>query len=104
MICLQRGKRRSASNLAVTGVGNITGLIADLKKDTQSSCAERAIEGRRRSAVLVSAAIMLYILCVALFLFMDGPGAVLLMFVMIATATGLIVLPWNDQGEILESR
>ena len=102
MICLQRGKRRSASNLAVTGVGNITGLIADLKKDTQSSCAERAIEGRRRSAVLVSAAIMLYILCVALF--MDGPGAVLLMFVMIATATGLIVLPWNDQGEILESR
>jgi len=89
---LAEGKTEEAAfNIAVAGVGDISGLIADLNVGTRNMPQEIMERSRRRSALLVSVAVMLYILCVVPCILLEDIAGVVLMFVMIAVATGLII-------------
>lgn len=93
---LAEGKTPEAAyNISVASVGDLSGLIEDLKKEcmTADHSAERA--DRSRSAKFVTAAVMLYILSIPVIImsteaFGEIQG-VTLFFVMIALATGLLI-------------
>ena len=88
---LSEGKPEDvAFNIAVSGIGDVSGLLRDLENDGFSS--ERAAYERRRmiSAALTALAIMLYILSIIPVLLFDEMGVVA-MFVLIALATGLLI-------------
>jgi hypothetical protein len=92
---LAEGKSEElAYNLAISSVGDISELLADLQ-DTPRMRAEmeQAYERRRqRSAIFVSVAVALYILCVVpCILIPNGVIGPVLMFLMIALATGLLI-------------
>lgn len=95
---IAEGKTEEAAyNIAVASVGDVQELIDNLKNEPMpgknyetSGVAEYY---RKRSAILVSVAVALYILCVIPpMIFLNNPilGPVL-MFVMIAIATGLLI-------------
>lgn len=88
---LSEGKPEDvAFNIAVSGIGDVSGLLRDLENDGFSP--ERAAYERRRmiSAALTALAIMLYILSIIPVLLFDEMGVVA-MFVLIALATGLLI-------------
>ncbi len=95
---IAEGKTEEAAyNIAVASVGDVQELIDNLQNEPISG--QNHVTGgaaeyyRRRSAILVSVAVALYILCIIPpMIFLDnlilGP---VLMFVMIAIATGLLI-------------
>lgn len=87
---LAEGKTKEAAyNIAVASVGDISGLIEQLKGQSQPQTDERQ---RQKSALLITSAVMLYILCVVPPIIFPGEViGLVLMFVIIAIATGLIV-------------
>ena len=91
---LAEGKTPEAAyNIATASIGDISELLEQLKKEeTQMPrYTEEQIEtSRLRSAICVSIAVMLYILSVIPCIIWDDYGVVL-MFIMIAAATGLII-------------
>ena len=90
---LAEGKSEEAAyNIAVASIGDVRELIDSLKQADGGPGEEQLEKSRRRSAVLVSVAVALYILCVVPCLLLGGSmvGPVL-MFVMIAAATGLLI-------------
>lgn len=90
---IQEGKSEEAAfNIAVASIGDVSELILSLNT-RQSSSVEKAQEEihKKRSAIFVTVAVMLYILCVVpVMLIPDIPG-VILMFLLIAAATGLLI-------------
>ena len=90
---LAEGKtEETAFNLAVASVGDISGLLSDLESEGSGRPNSEIEKSRRRSALLVSIAVMLYILSVIpCILFEDTLIGIVLMFIMIAVATGLII-------------
>ena len=90
---LAEGKtEETAFNLAVASVGEISGLLSDLESEGSGRPNSEIEKSRRRSALLVSIAVMLYILSVIpCILFEDTLIGIVLMFIMIAVATGLII-------------
>ena len=90
---LAEGKtEETAFNLAVASVGDISGLLSDLDSEGSGRPNSEIEKSRRRSALLVSIAVMLYILSVIpCILFEDTLIGIVLMFIMIAVATGLII-------------
>ena len=85
----------AAYNIAIAGIGDVSYLLKDLEKDVTNPAV--ISEHRRRSAMFISVAVMLYILSVIPIsvlsaMFPRGwiPGLIL-MFVFIAAATGLLI-------------
>lgn len=88
---LSEGKPEDvAFNIAVSGIGDVSGLLRDLENEGASP--ERQAYERRRmiSAALTAAAVMLYILSIIPVLLFDEMGVVA-MFVLVALATGLLI-------------
>lgn len=85
----------AAYNISVASIGDITYLIEDLKKDMITVREETIEKGRKRSAFLVSAAVMLYIMSIIPIILLSEFGleiqGVVLMFLLIAVATGLLI-------------
>lgn len=86
---LREGKTEEAAyNIAVAGVGDISALLEELERSEglQDVPDQKA---RRRSALLVSIAVAMYILAVIPCVLWEY--GVLVMFVMVALATGLLI-------------
>lgn len=101
---ISEGKTNDAAyNIAVAGIGDISGLLSELERDTMAFMPDEAqmIEmeySRRKSAMLTSIAVMMYILCTLPLIIMSMTGfrynaviGVPVMFIMIAGATGLLI-------------
>jgi len=97
---INEGKAPEAAyNIAVAGIGDVSGLLRELEADTADETDMVELEiARHMSAMITSIAVMLYILStlplVILALFGSANAArigVPLMFVMVAGATGLLV-------------
>ena len=87
---LREGKTEEAAyNIAVAGVGDISALLEELERSEglQDVPDQKA---RRRSALLVSIAVAMYILAVIPCILWEEYG-VIAMFVMVALATGLLI-------------
>ena len=97
---LAEGKTPEAAyNIAVASIGDMDELLAGLndelsfKKEVSGEQLER---GKKKSALLVSAAVMMYILCLLPPILLSGTRleenlAPALMFLMIACGTGLLI-------------
>lgn len=96
---LAEGKSPEAAfNISVASVGDVDELLSGLTAGyTPHPCQDQEtyIKQKRKSALLFSTSIMLYILCVLPVIIADSVGydiiGVCLMFLMIATATGLLI-------------
>lgn len=97
---LGEGKTQEAAfNIAVASIGDMDELLAGLQgtqHENYSITNEQIERGRKKSAILISVAVMLYILCLLPPILMTGSGmennvAPALMFTMIALATGLLI-------------
>ena len=85
---LSEGKSEQAAyNIAVAGIGDVDMLISSLMapKSMSGYTREEIEKDRRRNALMLSVSVILYILCI------------ILMFVMIAIATGLIIYRSNTR-------
>ena len=90
----------AAYNIAVAGIGDISGLLSELDTGVEYSAPDRAeIEAARRKSGLITAiAVMVYILSVLPLFILSEMGSrydeslgVPVMLVMVACATGLLV-------------
>lgn len=95
---LSEGKTPEAAyNITIAGIGDISYLLKDLEQDGVHPSAIAA--ARQRSALFTAAAVMLYIISVVPLIVLTtlskGTGAavigIVLMFVLIACATGILV-------------
>jgi hypothetical protein len=83
-----------AYNIATASIGDVNELIQQLRSHSGASMAfeKELLKSKKQSALLISIAVMLYILSVVpVILLGDGVIGVVIMFVMIAIATGLII-------------
>lgn len=93
---MAEGKSEEAAyNIAIASIGDISDLIDELNKNKADIHSPVEMEKQhKKSAMLVSVSIMLYILSVIpLFIFQNEFGLIL-MFIIVAAATGLII--YND--------
>ena len=91
----------AAYNIAVAGVGDVSGLLKELEADAASAPDMEKVEAaRRKSAMLTAIAVMMYILSVLpffilnqmRFMYVDANAiGIPVLFVMVAGATGLLV-------------
>ncbi len=84
----------AAYNIATASIEDVNELIYQLKNHSNSSMEyEKELQkSKKQSALFISIAVMLYILSVVpVILLDDGVIGVVIMFVMIAIATGLII-------------
>lgn len=98
---LAEGKSEEAAyNIAVASIGDVSELIKSLKEKEVSSGAGQSnaayMQWKKRSAGIISIAVMLYILCVIPpiivdSLHMNDAIGACLMFLLVAIATGLLV-------------
>lgn len=91
---LAEGKSEEAAyNIAIASVGDISELLKQIKEEENQMpryTEEQIEQSRRRSALCVSIAVMLYILCVIPVILWEEYG-VIAMFAMVAVATGLLI-------------
>ena len=90
---VNEGKSEDAAfKIVIAGIGNIDALLMELEIDTPGSSAAKT-----RSALFTSIAVMMYILSVVPVILLsrveqgDSVIGVMLMFVMVAGATGLLI-------------
>ncbi len=82
------GKSEDAAyNIAVASIGDVSGLI----RDAQTNVPQEAVEDEKKRRLLLTISVMLYILSVIPVLLLQNETGVILMFVIIAIATGLII-------------
>lgn len=84
----------AAYNIATASIGDIHELIRQIEKREENNplIEQNYDKGRKRFALLLSISVMLYILCVVpVILLEDSVLGVVIMFVMVAIATGLIL-------------
>ena len=94
---LSEGKSPEAAyNIAVAGIGDVSGLLKELESDSPPPPVDEA--ARRKSAMLTAIAVMMYILSVLPLIILENAGVMNadaiglpLLFLMVAGATGLIV-------------
>jgi len=98
---LAEGKSPEASyNIVIAGIGDIGDLLKDLEKDAAHP--ETLAASRRKSALLTSIAVMMYIVSVVPLIVLGAFGrsdaapiiGVVIMFFLIAGATGILI--YND--------
>lgn len=100
---LAEGKGEEASfNIAVAGIGDVSELLNNLRAADYAANQYTKAEieaSKKRSALFVSVAVMLYILCIIpCIIFNSSYIGPVLMFMMIALATGLII--YNSKTRI----
>jgi hypothetical protein len=93
---IAEGKSEEAAyNIAVASVGDISELIDELKKNTEARDSyindPKRQKEKKRSAVLVSCAIMLYILSVIPLFILQNVAGLVMLFVFAAIATGMLI-------------
>lgn len=97
---LEEGKTQEAAfNIAVASIGDMDELLSGLQETHEGGLPvsnEQIERGRKKSALLISAAVMLYILSVLPPIMLSGSRLVnnvapAMMFTMIAVATGLLI-------------
>jgi len=98
---ISEGKTEEAAyNIAVAGIGDINGLLAELEKEmTNNEPTIYETEAtRKKSAMLTAIAVMMYIVCILPLIIMSMVGfrytpeiGIPIMFIMIAGATGLLI-------------
>lgn len=95
---VSEGKSNEAAyNIATASIGDVNDLIEQLKNRPtyQQGFEKEMLESKKRSALLTSIAVMLYIMSVIPVMLLGEIGTgiigVVIMFVMIAIATGLII-------------
>ena len=97
---LAEGKTPEAAyNIAVASIGDMDELLAGLNDELsfeKEVSGEQLERGKKKSALLVSAAVMMYILCLLPPILLSGSRleenlAPALMFLMIACGTGLLI-------------
>lgn len=84
----------AAYNIATASIGDIHELIRQIEKREENNplFEQNYDKGRKRFTLLLSISVMLYILCVVpVILLEDSVLGVVIMFVMVAIATGLIL-------------
>lgn len=84
----------AAYNIATASIGDIHELIRQIEKREENNplFEQNYDKGRKRFALLLSISVMLYILCVVpVILLEDSVLGVVIMFVIVAIATGLIL-------------
>ena len=84
----------AAYDIATASIGDIHELIRQIEKREENNplFEQNYDKGRKRFALLLSISVMLYILCVVpVILLEDSVLGVVIMFVMVAIATGLIL-------------
>lgn len=95
---LSEGKSPEAAfNIAVAGIGDVSGLLKDLENDSNNP--QQMEAQRRKSAMLTAISIMMYILSVlpliVLSILFDSEASVIIgiafMFIFISGATGLLI-------------
>lgn len=93
---LGEGKTPEAAyNIAIAGIGDVSGLIRDLRNESLDP--EKVDAQRQKTAMLTAVAVMLYILSVIPVIILGAVApnvaviGVVLMFVFIAAATGLLI-------------
>jgi hypothetical protein len=87
----------AAYNIAVAGIGDISGLLKELEDDIKKP--EITVRQRQKAAMLTAIAIMLYILAVLPLIILDYAFGthtadvigISLMFIFVAAATGLLI-------------
>ncbi len=85
------GKTEEAAyNITIASIGDISELIGALKYG-DASYPRSNPEARKRSAMFVAIAVSLYVLCVVPVIAIQSTVGVVLMFLMIAIATGLLI-------------
>ena len=95
-----------AYDIAVRGLGDITGLIDKLERPAEKPMftKEEIMADKKRSAIITSIAVGLYILCVVPVLIFGEIGSgvlgIVLMFVMIAAAT--VMLIYNNMTRLVK--
>ena len=99
---LSEGKSEQAAyNIAVAGIGDVDMLISSLMapKSMSGYTREEIEKDRRRNALMLSVSVILYILCIIPPIIFEAKEmlGVVLMFVMIAVATGLIIYRSNTR-------
>lgn len=88
---INRGQpEEEAYKAAVEGIGNVSELIAALGESHEMDQEKYETE-RRKSALIVSASVALYILSIVPILVLQDVRGVICMFIVMAFATGLIV-------------
>lgn len=89
---LAEGKSEEAAyNIAAASIGDISDLIDQLNKDIKTDPSETEKQ-RKKSALLVSIAVMLFIVSTTpIFIFNYSKLGLVLMFIIWATATGLLI-------------
>jgi len=104
---LSEGKTEEAAfNIAVAGIGDIEQLLKSVGTgNVQGYTREEIEKDRKKSAALLAIAIMLYIISIIPLLLCDSTGigentAVVMMFSIIAIATGLIIYRANSKLHI----
>lgn len=84
----------AAYNIATASIGDIHELIRQIEKREENNplFEQNYDKGRKRFALLLSISVMLYILCVVPVILLEASVlGVVIMFVMVAIATGLIL-------------
>lgn len=91
---LAEGKTPEAAfNIATASIGDISELLDQLRREESHAphyTEDQIQRSRQRSALCISIAVMLYILCVVPCILWQTYG-VIFMFIMIAVATGLLI-------------
>lgn len=90
------GKSEDAAyNIAVASIGDISELIDELKTTGEAKVVyyndPNRLKDKQRSAAFVSVAVMLYILSIIPIFILGSITGVIIMFVFIAIATGLLI-------------
>jgi len=102
---ISEGKTDEAAyNIVIAGIGDISDLLKELDEEAKPNVIDTGTyrikmeQYRRKSAMLTSIAVMMYILCVLPLIMLSGSGfiyasqvGVPVMFLMIAGATGLLI-------------
>ena len=85
---LAQGKSEEAAyNIAVASIGDVDSLLAGLSGPDRTESAE----GRKRNALFTAIAVALYITCAVPVILLQNTIGVMLLFVFVALATGLLI-------------
>lgn len=106
---IKEGKsERDAYSIAIGGIGDVSGLIAELKKEEEMPGLDYLYNERQQSAALMALAVMIYILSlvpvVLGIVYSWNTGICVLVFlVIIAVASGILIFGWQMMPKYIKA-